>query len=176
MKLRHQIVGGRHRQSIRLSKSFDRSRENDNSFDDRECSPGRLNRSWKEEEGVLTVPRVRRIDLTDGEGPSPLPLTDQWALSDCRYVLWPRPISWEGYNPPLVGVIRLGSILLSPIPRPGCLHLRLPCPLTRCRTLIECEATSREQGKEFSLLLREFKGCVSNGESIFRGMIKGGDF
>lgn len=105
-----------------------------------------------------------------------LPLTDQWALSDCRYVLWPRPISWEGYNPPLVGVIRLGSILLSPIPRPGCLHLRLPCPLTRCRTLIECEATSREQGKEFSLLLREFKGCVSNGECIFRGMIKGGDF
>lgn len=130
-------------QSIRLSKSFDRSRENDNSFDDRECSPMQ---DW--------IEVGRRVLLLRSQEKAPPLLTDQWALSDCRYVLWPRPISREGYNPPLVGVIRLGSILHSPYSPSGWLHLRLPCPLTRCRTLIECEATpgERRERKEFSWL------------------------
>lgn len=108
---------------------------------------------------------------------------EEWSR-DANLLPWKEgPRNWEMNVLPSLSKIddrhpgeKTKSILLSPIPRPGWLHLRLPCPLTRCRTLIECEATSREQGKEFSLLLREFKGCVSNGESIFRGMIKGGDF
>lgn len=121
----------------------------------------RLNRGWKK--GCSYGPKRR-----------PLPLTDQWALSDCRYVLWPRPISREGYNPPLVGVIRLGSILHSPYSPSGWLHLRLPCPLTRCRTLIECEATpERRERKEFSWLFSpEFKGCIFQwGKLVDREML-----